>query len=83
MKHFWAYWVPLTVFETILFSLAVFKAFEIARWESATPKLCTVLLRDSAMYFGGIVAITAANLVLYRLAGVRVTDRTLSFCSQP
>ena len=69
-EHFWAYWIPITALEFVLFSLAVFKAVEIARKELGTPRILEVLLRDSVMYFGGILAIIIANLVLYRLAKV-------------
>ena len=76
-KHIWAYWVPMLAFESTLFMLAVVKAFEVARQEVNTSKILAVLLRDSVIYFGGIVAIILTNLVISSAVRVRCTAHAI------
>ena len=67
----WAYWVPMAAFESVLFVLAIAKSIHIARSESNTPKVLTVLLRDSVLYFGGVMFVILTNLIIW--ASVRVS----------
>ena len=67
----WAYWVPMLVFETVLFALAIAKAFEEFRRQSHTPRILIMLFRDSVAYFGGVLAVILANLVIWSAARVR------------
>ena len=69
-RHMWAYWIPMTIFETILLALAVAKCFQLARGLHA-PKALVVLLRDSVLYLGGVLAILICNLVIWSSARVR------------
>lgn len=69
-KHIWTYWVPMLSFEIVLFATALVKAFAVAREESYTPRILTVLLRDSIAYFGGVGAIAVTNLVVWSAARV-------------
>ena len=75
--HTWAYWVPMLAVESILFLLASVKAFDVARKNLHTPKILAVLLRDSILYFGGVMAIILANLMIWSLA--RVCRDSLAF----
>ena len=68
--HMWAYWVPQLGFETVVFGLAIIKACQVARSGPHTPKVSVVILRDSVVYFGGILAILIANLIVYAAAEV-------------
>ena len=67
----WAYWIPMTIFETILFVLAIVKCFKLARDHSHAPKALIVLLRDSILYLGGVLALLLCNLVIWAAARVR------------
>ena len=67
----WMYWLPILVFESTLFILAVIKAFRAAQDISKTPRILAVLLKDSITYFGGIFAIIVANLAIDAFARVR------------
>lgn len=68
--YIWAYWVPMAAFESVLFLLAIIKSVQVARAESNTPRVLAILLRDSVLYFGGVIAVILTNLVFW--AGVRV-----------
>ena len=61
----------MLAFDGILFALATVKAIKVAREDSPSPRLLTVLLRDSVMYFGGASAIAVTNLVVWVAARVR------------
>ena len=77
--HSWAYYVPMLIFESILFLLAIAKACQTARQEWHTPKILVVLLRDSVVYFGGVLAIILTNLVIIFTARVRFASLPPSF----
>ena len=68
--HMWAYWVPLLSFQTVLFVLAMAQVLIEARREWNTPKLLVVMLRDSLVYFGGMLAIILANVMIWATARV-------------
>ena len=69
--HLWVYWLPLLAFESTLFMLATVKAFRVAQGVSKTPRVLAVLLEDSMTYFGGIFAVSIANLAIDAFARVR------------
>ncbi|KAJ7681975.1 hypothetical protein DFH06DRAFT_971612 [Mycena polygramma] len=62
----WAQWVPATIFELILFALALFKTCDSTlrslRKDAKLP-LHTLLLRDSVLYFFGIACVLIFNNV--------------------
>jgi len=59
----WVYWLPSVIFESILFLLALWKTILEARVKaSRASPLMHVLLRDSVIYFGGIVIWSILNL---------------------
>lgn len=64
----WAYWVPPVTFDTILLFLALWKTvrvFIIRDSALQPPLLVTVLLRDSFLYFGGVIISTLANFLTW------------------
>ena len=67
-----AYWLPTLVFESAIFFLACAKVAEVGLWKrtSDTPQVLVVLLRDSVLYFGGILALGIVNFLMWTFAGV-------------
>ena len=57
-------------FEVVLFVLAVAKCVQLARSESNTPHILSVLLRDSVSWFGGVMIVILTNLVIWATARV-------------
>lgn len=77
--HLWQAGVPPTVFESVLFSLAINKVFMVARQKTHTPRILVILLRDSAVYFGGMFGIFLTNMVITATtATARVRPATIS-----
>ncbi|KZT02781.1 uncharacterized protein LAESUDRAFT_660846 [Laetiporus sulphureus 93-53] len=62
----WAYWVPVLVFESVLFALSVIKTVQQSREDTSTPYLMMVLIRDSMFYFGGALAAILANFIVWK-----------------
>ena len=60
----------MLVFETTLCVLAVVKSVQIARAQLYTSKVLSTMLRDTVAYFGGILVIIIANLVIWFAARV-------------
>ncbi|KAF9456716.1 hypothetical protein BDZ94DRAFT_1241328 [Collybia nuda] len=54
-KHFFAFWIPILFFESLLCSLALYKGFETFRSASSAFRsgrhLVDILVRDSVLYF--------------------------------
>ena len=70
-----AYWVPVVVFESTVFVLAFAKAVAAVlqrRTSGDPPRLLIILLRDSIVYFGGLLAVVLANLLVWSFGGVRL-----------
>ena len=66
----YAYLVPMLVFQSVLFVLAMFKAVHVAYRPLDTPRVVSVLLRDSMAYFGSILAVFVVNLTIWTAARV-------------
>ena len=68
-----AYWAPKLVFETVMFVLACVKAVELnlLRHQVNSPRILVILLRDSMVHFGGMLAVVLANFFLWTFAEVR------------
>lgn len=65
----------MTLFESALFLLAAAKAVHYicsADAQVQTPNLALVLVRDSFLYFGSVVALIILNLVIWVVG--RVSD---------
>ena len=69
--HMYAYLVPMLVYQCTLCTLTVVKSIQVAVAEYNTPKVMAVLLRDSAAYFGSILAILVINITIFKAARVR------------
>ena len=69
----WACWVPATAMESLLFLLALCKLVEVLRSRDAhKPELLVLLLRDSMLCYGALLAVLVPNLVLWICARVRL-----------
>ncbi|THG93497.1 hypothetical protein EW026_g7756 [Hermanssonia centrifuga] len=56
----------MSVFESGLFILAAAKSIKFMLYEGRqTPHLAIILLRDSMIYFGGVLALILANLITW------------------
>ena len=62
----WAYWIPLVIFDTTLFLLSLWKTVAIFAIPPASPpRILVVLLKDSFVYFGGVMLWSIANFVAW------------------
>ena len=71
----WAYWLPMTLFESVLFLLSAVKAIQYvfnSEIRTQTPNLAFILVRDSIIYFGSVVALIIVNLVIWVIGRVRI-----------
>ena len=69
----WAYWIPMTIFESVLFLMALAKTTYLFLHENQqTPGLMIVLLRDSVVSFGGVLTWIIVNLVLWAVGRVSI-----------
>ena len=62
----------MTIFESALFLLALVKALQLAyhkkqsgRGSGRAPNVLVILLRDSLIYFGGVLAVILTNFVVW------------------
>ncbi|KAF9804284.1 hypothetical protein IEO21_09438 [Rhodonia placenta] len=67
VPYAWAYWIPVFFFESVLFVLSAYKCLQYAREDTKSPYLMRVLLRDSIMYFGGVLSAILLNFVIWVL----------------
>ncbi|KIK55873.1 hypothetical protein GYMLUDRAFT_830102 [Collybiopsis luxurians FD-317 M1] len=59
-------WLGMVIFDICVFSLTIWKAFEMRRTCKWIPGgIMTVIMRDGAMYFGIITIINTINMVLW------------------
>lgn len=61
----WIYWLPTIAFETCLVILAIIQCIQYVRDESGATRLMAVLLRDSIMFFGGMLAAALINCIIW------------------
>ncbi|KAH9934320.1 uncharacterized protein B0H18DRAFT_980980 [Fomitopsis serialis] len=64
----WTFWLPMLTFETLLLCLSLFRSAQLVI-EDRRPKIIYVLLRDSVVYFGGVVLTIVANVVGWNVGG--------------
>lgn len=67
VPYAWAYWIPVFFFESVLFVLSAYKCLQYAREDTKRTYLMRVLLRDSIMYFGGVLSAILLNFVIWVL----------------
>jgi len=65
----WTFWMPMLIFETILLAMSIFRSVVLAANDWQTRRLVFVLLRDSVVYFGGVILAILANVVGWKLGG--------------
>ena len=75
--HMWSYLVPMLTFQTTLCVLAVIKLIQVASARYSTPAVMFVLLRDSAAYFGIILAWLIADITIWAAGRVRQNPQCL------
>ncbi|TFY52918.1 hypothetical protein EVJ58_g9741 [Rhodofomes roseus] len=64
----WTFWLPMLTFETLLLVLSLFRSMQLI-FEDRRPAIIYVLLRDSVIYFGGVVLAIVTNVVGWKVAG--------------
>ncbi|KAJ3518841.1 hypothetical protein NM688_g9384 [Phlebia brevispora] len=64
----WIYWLPMSIFESCLFLLAVAKAAQLTyTGEGRAPSLLVVLLRDSIIFYGGVLSVILTNFIVWKV----------------
>ena len=71
-----AAFIPMVAFQIVVCVLAVIKSAQTALAQYRASRLMTVLLRDSAMYFGSMLAVSLANVVAFTAVRVRSSRAT-------
>ena len=66
----WAYFIPMLATQITLCVLALIKALQMASAEYATPRVVVVLLRDTMVYYGSILALYVINEIIWTVARV-------------
>jgi hypothetical protein len=67
----WVYCLPGSVFDGLLLLLFATKSVQYLKDRPAyMPQLLLILLRDTFLYFGGVVAILFGNLLMWAVGGV-------------
>ena len=61
----------MLVFEFTIAALAALKIAKLYSAGEATPHLLAVMLRDSVVYFGGLLVLLIPNLVVWEVGRVR------------
>lgn len=66
-SYAWAYWIPVLIFESVLFTLSLAMSIKQSLSDKSSPYLMRVLLRDSVIYFGGALGSILMNFVVWGL----------------
>ncbi|KAF5383063.1 hypothetical protein D9615_004822 [Tricholomella constricta] len=71
-NHFFAFWIPMLAFESLLCGLALYKGYETFRSSSSPFRsgkhLVGILIRDSIFYFLVMFATYLTNLLVWTIA---------------
>ena len=76
----------MTLFESVLFLLAAVKAIQYlltSEFRTKAPNLAFVLVRDSTIYFGSVLALILLNLVIWKTGRVRLSTVSFPGYAQP
>jgi len=81
--HFFAFWIPMLAFETLLCGLALYKGYETFR-SSTSPyrsgqRLVNILIRDSVLYFLIMFATYLTNLLVWITASQNLLEVPIGF----
>lgn len=68
----WTYWVPALTFDSTLFLLSLLKTIHVSRDPVQQSSLLSVLLRDSFLYYGGVMMVALANFMAWYIKPVRL-----------
>ncbi|PCH37113.1 hypothetical protein WOLCODRAFT_146538 [Wolfiporia cocos MD-104 SS10] len=63
----WSYWIPILSFESLLFVLALVKVIQQLCTKTHTPRLMVLLLRDSLLYFTGVLCAILCNFFTWKM----------------
>ncbi|KAJ6478543.1 hypothetical protein C8R47DRAFT_1138733 [Mycena vitilis] len=88
-KNIWSFWIPILVFESILFLLAVNKSirhvYKNPLGETLTTNFLRIILRDSVVYYFAILVAYMINALIWRFGAPSLLDvfhgMALSFVS--
>lgn len=69
-RHKGIYWMPVMVFESVIVALAAAKVIKVYRDKEAAPHVLAVILRDSVIYFGGVLVLVVTNVIIWEVARV-------------
>ncbi|KAI0077358.1 hypothetical protein K474DRAFT_1095438 [Panus rudis PR-1116 ss-1] len=61
----WSYWIPTIAFESLMFILTLNKCIKCLMDRYGTPRLLVIMLRDSLVFFGSILAVALLNCFLW------------------
>ncbi|RDB17439.1 hypothetical protein Hypma_001612 [Hypsizygus marmoreus] len=81
--HFFAFWIPMLAFETLLCGLAIFKGYQTFK-SSSSPflsgkHLVSILIRDSILYFLVMFATYLTNLLVWITARQTLLEIPIGF----
>jgi len=80
---FYAILIPILIFETLLFSLALFKGYQ--SWKSECPtgwsgqRALNILIRDSILYFFVVFATYMTNMFIWAFGQAKLADVPIGF----
>ena len=76
----WVYWLPSVGFDSILLLCALWKTLRGSQDTilRARAPLLVILLRDSFLYFAGIMLVTLSNLLAWYIKPVSATYHTFA-----
>lgn len=81
--HFFAFWIPILAFESLLCGMALFKGYETFRSSSSIflsgKHLVGILIRDSILYFVVMFAIYLTNLLFWSIARQTLLEVPIGF----
>ncbi|KDR69179.1 hypothetical protein GALMADRAFT_256020 [Galerina marginata CBS 339.88] len=84
--NFFSFWIPVLIFDFLLFSLAVFRGLAELKSDGSgmlrdgTRSLFGIMVRDSVFYFLVLAAIYLTIILFWLLAPVGLREAPVSFC---
>ncbi|KAG6906469.1 hypothetical protein DXG01_013796 [Tephrocybe rancida] len=82
-KHFFAFWIPMLAFESLLCFLALYKGYETFKTSSSAFRsgrhLVSILIRDSVLYFLVMFATYLTNLLVFLIAPQNLLEIPIGF----
>ncbi|KAI3621499.1 hypothetical protein WG66_009424 [Moniliophthora roreri] len=77
-------WEAAFFYDALIFSLAMYKAYQTKKQLGMRLPLMTIIIRDGSLYFGAMSLASLANILTFYLAGVTVYEsQSVTSCEQP